>query len=180
MTVELIADGVHLPFGLLALVYKVKGPDRIALTTDAMSVAGLDVKSGKLGSRRARAGVYHRGRRGQAAQPHAGRQHRHRRPARPHHEESGRAAPRDRAHAYAQYRPHYGISYKKGAWKPARTRTSVTSTRMCACRTASWAATSRRTPSDTESKRRGNAPPIGQRIRTPEVCPTPGVPLPLF
>ena len=52
MTVELIADGVHLPFGLLALVYKVKGPDRIALTTDAMSVAGLDVKSGKLGSRR--------------------------------------------------------------------------------------------------------------------------------
>ena len=52
MTVELIADGVHLPIGMLRLVYKVKGPDRIALTTDAMSIAGLNVTEGKLGSRK--------------------------------------------------------------------------------------------------------------------------------
>ncbi len=40
LTVELIADGSHLPPELLQLVYKVKGPDRIALVTDAISAAG--------------------------------------------------------------------------------------------------------------------------------------------
>ncbi len=39
--VELIADGCHLPAGLLKLVYKCKGSGRIALVTDAMRGAGL-------------------------------------------------------------------------------------------------------------------------------------------
>lgn len=41
MTVEIIADGKHLPAELLQLVYKIKGPDRIALVTDAMRGAGM-------------------------------------------------------------------------------------------------------------------------------------------
>ena len=40
-TVEIIADGKHLPASLLKLIYKVKGPDRIALTTDSMRAAGM-------------------------------------------------------------------------------------------------------------------------------------------
>jgi len=45
MTVEIIADGKHLPASLLKLIYKIKGPDRICLVTDAIDVAGLkDVK----------------------------------------------------------------------------------------------------------------------------------------
>ena len=39
--VEAIADGVHLPEPLLRLIYKVKGPDRIILVTDAMRGAGM-------------------------------------------------------------------------------------------------------------------------------------------
>ncbi|WP_183561515.1 N-acetylglucosamine-6-phosphate deacetylase [Mucilaginibacter sp. SP1R1] len=41
MTVEIIADGAHLPPALLKLVYKIKGPDKIALITDAMRAAGM-------------------------------------------------------------------------------------------------------------------------------------------
>jgi N-acetylglucosamine-6-phosphate deacetylase len=41
MDVEIIADGVHLPAPLLQLVYKIKGPERIALITDAMRGAGM-------------------------------------------------------------------------------------------------------------------------------------------
>lgn len=37
---ELIADGCHLPPALLRLAYKLKGPDRLALVTDAMRAAG--------------------------------------------------------------------------------------------------------------------------------------------
>lgn len=40
-TVELIADGRHLPASLLKLAYKIKGPGRIALITDAMRAAGM-------------------------------------------------------------------------------------------------------------------------------------------
>lgn len=36
ITVEVIADGIHVPPTLLQLVYKVKGPDNIALVTDAL------------------------------------------------------------------------------------------------------------------------------------------------
>ena len=39
---ELIADGCHLPHSLLRLAYKLKGPDRLVLVTDAMRAAGLE------------------------------------------------------------------------------------------------------------------------------------------
>lgn len=39
--VEIIADGKHLPEGLLKLIYKCKGAERIALVTDAMRGAGM-------------------------------------------------------------------------------------------------------------------------------------------
>jgi N-acetylglucosamine-6-phosphate deacetylase len=41
MTVEIIADGVHLPPPLLKLVYKIKGTRKTALITDAMRAAGM-------------------------------------------------------------------------------------------------------------------------------------------
>ena len=41
MDVEIIADGIHLPAPLLKLVCKIKGPDKIALITDAMRAAGM-------------------------------------------------------------------------------------------------------------------------------------------
>lgn len=41
MTVEIIADGVHLPAPLLRFVYKFKGADKIALCTDSMRAAGM-------------------------------------------------------------------------------------------------------------------------------------------
>lgn len=41
MTVEVIADGKHLPASLLQLIHKVKGTDNIALITDAMRGAGM-------------------------------------------------------------------------------------------------------------------------------------------
>lgn len=51
MDVEIIADGVHLPAPLLRLVYKIKGPGRIALITDAMRAAGMPEGESILGSR---------------------------------------------------------------------------------------------------------------------------------
>ena len=50
MDVELITDGIHLPAPLLKLVYKIKGPDRIALITDAMRAAGMPEGESTLGS----------------------------------------------------------------------------------------------------------------------------------
>ncbi|TYP53239.1 N-acetylglucosamine-6-phosphate deacetylase [Thermosediminibacter litoriperuensis] len=41
MTVEIIADGKHLPQSLLQLIYKIKGPERICLVTDSMRAAGM-------------------------------------------------------------------------------------------------------------------------------------------
>jgi N-acetylglucosamine-6-phosphate deacetylase len=41
MTVEIIADGIHLPPPLLKLICKIKGPDKIALITDAIRGAGM-------------------------------------------------------------------------------------------------------------------------------------------
>jgi N-acetylglucosamine-6-phosphate deacetylase len=49
MTVEIIADGVHLPEPLLKLVYKVKGPWRTALVTDAIRATGTSAKETTLG-----------------------------------------------------------------------------------------------------------------------------------
>ena len=40
MTVEIIADGVHLPKPLLQMIYKFIGPERCALITDSMRGAG--------------------------------------------------------------------------------------------------------------------------------------------
>lgn len=39
MTVEIIADGIHVPIPILNLIYKLKGPDKIMLVTDAMAAA---------------------------------------------------------------------------------------------------------------------------------------------
>jgi N-acetylglucosamine-6-phosphate deacetylase len=50
MDVEIIADGVHLPPPLLKLVFKIKGPDKIALITDAMRAAGMPEGESILGS----------------------------------------------------------------------------------------------------------------------------------
>ena len=41
MDVEIIADGIHVPAPLLKLIYKIKGPTRIALVTDAMRAAAM-------------------------------------------------------------------------------------------------------------------------------------------
>jgi N-acetylglucosamine-6-phosphate deacetylase len=51
MTVEIIADGVHLPPALLKLVYKIKGADKTALITDAMRGAGMPPGESILGSK---------------------------------------------------------------------------------------------------------------------------------
>jgi len=50
MTVEIIADGKHLPASLLKLIYKIKGPEKIALITDAMRAAGMPEGPSVLGS----------------------------------------------------------------------------------------------------------------------------------
>lgn len=50
MTVEIIADGVHLPKPLLQFVYKFKGPEKTALCTDAMRGAGMPDGESVLGS----------------------------------------------------------------------------------------------------------------------------------
>lgn len=51
MTVEIIADGVHLPPDLLKLIYKLKGPEKIALITDSMRGAGMPDGPSMLGER---------------------------------------------------------------------------------------------------------------------------------
>jgi N-acetylglucosamine-6-phosphate deacetylase len=50
MDVEIIADGIHLPPPLLKLVYKIKGPGKIALITDAMRAAGMPPGESVLGN----------------------------------------------------------------------------------------------------------------------------------
>jgi len=50
MTVEIIADGIHLPQSLLQLIYKSKGASRIALVTDSMRAAGMPEGTSILGS----------------------------------------------------------------------------------------------------------------------------------
>ncbi|VBB48559.1 N-acetylglucosamine-6-phosphate deacetylase [uncultured Paludibacter sp.] len=50
MTVEIIADGVHLPKSLLQFVYKFKGADKTALCTDSMRGAGMPDGKSILGS----------------------------------------------------------------------------------------------------------------------------------
>lgn len=50
MTVEIIADGIHLPESLLKLVYKIKGASNIALITDSMRGAGMPDGDSIIGS----------------------------------------------------------------------------------------------------------------------------------
>ncbi|MDE7472608.1 MAG: N-acetylglucosamine-6-phosphate deacetylase [Muribaculaceae bacterium] len=50
MDVEIIADGIHLPKELLKLIYKIKGPNHIALITDSMRAAGMPEGEYMLGS----------------------------------------------------------------------------------------------------------------------------------
>ena len=52
LSVEIIADGCHLPPDLLAYVAKCKPKDKITLITDAMRAAGEDAKESFLGSPR--------------------------------------------------------------------------------------------------------------------------------
>ena len=49
MTIEIIADGVHLPEPLLKLVCKIKGAERTALITDAIRATGTTAKETILG-----------------------------------------------------------------------------------------------------------------------------------
>lgn len=44
MTIELIADGIHLPATILKLAYKLKGVEHTCLVTDALSCAATDGK----------------------------------------------------------------------------------------------------------------------------------------
>ena len=44
MTIEVIADGIHLPATILKLAYKLKGVDHTCLVTDAMSCSASDGK----------------------------------------------------------------------------------------------------------------------------------------
>ena len=45
---ELIGDGCHLPPDLLRMIIKIKGVDRLLLTTDSLSVAGTEATEGEL------------------------------------------------------------------------------------------------------------------------------------
>jgi N-acetylglucosamine-6-phosphate deacetylase len=41
LTAEMIADGYHLPTSLMKIAYRMKGPEKLALVSDAMRAAGL-------------------------------------------------------------------------------------------------------------------------------------------
>ncbi|MBR2988371.1 MAG: N-acetylglucosamine-6-phosphate deacetylase [Clostridia bacterium] len=45
---EIIADGKHLPPDLIKMIIKIKGTDKVCLTTDSLEVAGTTVKSGTM------------------------------------------------------------------------------------------------------------------------------------
>jgi len=46
LTVEIIADGAHLPKELLQLIYKIKGPDKIVMVTDCIRPGGASFPDG--------------------------------------------------------------------------------------------------------------------------------------
>lgn len=50
MTVEIIADGCHLPVELLEMVYRFKGADKVALVCDSIRCAGQNVTESIIGS----------------------------------------------------------------------------------------------------------------------------------
>ena len=51
VTIELIGDGRHVPKESFLLAWKIKGPERLAIITDAMRAAGTDVTESVLGAR---------------------------------------------------------------------------------------------------------------------------------
>lgn len=51
VTIEVIADGRHIPKEHMLLAYKIKGADKMALITDAMRAAGTDCKTSMLGAK---------------------------------------------------------------------------------------------------------------------------------
>ena len=50
LVAEIIADGKHLPPELIRMIYKIKGADGIIAVTDSLSLAGTDVKTGRMSS----------------------------------------------------------------------------------------------------------------------------------
>lgn len=60
MDVEVIADGIHLPPDFLRLIYKIKGPDHIALVTDCIRPGATAAHDGDIayGDREGRHPVY--------------------------------------------------------------------------------------------------------------------------
>ena len=42
MTIECVADGIHVPPTILRMAYKIKGVERMALITDALAVAAIE------------------------------------------------------------------------------------------------------------------------------------------
>ncbi len=48
MTVEVIADGCHLPVEMLKMVWKTKGPGKVCLVCDSMKCAGVEVEESTL------------------------------------------------------------------------------------------------------------------------------------
>ena len=46
LTVELIADGKHLPPELIQMIVKIKGENSVAVATDALEIAGTDIRRG--------------------------------------------------------------------------------------------------------------------------------------
>ena len=44
--VEIIADGKHLPADLIKMIIKIKGEDRVILTTDSLEIAGTSITEG--------------------------------------------------------------------------------------------------------------------------------------
>lgn len=51
LTVEMIADGCHLPPELLRMIYRLKGPDKVCMITDSLRCCGQDVTESLSGSR---------------------------------------------------------------------------------------------------------------------------------
>lgn len=51
ITLEVIADGCHIPTQMLHMVVKIKGPERVALITDSMRAAGMGEGPSIIGSR---------------------------------------------------------------------------------------------------------------------------------
>lgn len=51
ISIEVIADGMHIPREHMLLAYRIKGADKMALITDAMRAAGTDVEHSVLGAK---------------------------------------------------------------------------------------------------------------------------------